>query len=216
MNKKTKGLISLAAGAALFAGTAGTFALWFDTTPAGAAVSPIATGDLYLDGSAFTGAWAWTKVSNTPDGGPVVRDAYAGGALVPGDEVQWTWSEDAISYFLSGQTIVAELWLDGAAAPITAEALHPLVLDVEFFGHTLDFADGSVLIDSDLVAGAAAQDSAFEAPEFTVTFPVDRAGENGWGHLPGDQGTGYGRRRESIEIIDVSNVSIRLQQVAAN
>lgn len=120
MNKKTKGLVSLALGAALVAGSASTFALCTDTRALGTGATEIQTGDLRFHNS-VTGAWYWLNQSygtaknttGTTNVQGATRTGFTSGKLVPGDAIQYVFSADTIQYILRGETIVATLYLDG-------------------------------------------------------------------------------------------------------
>jgi len=212
MNKKTKGLVAAAAGAAILLGTGGTFALWFDSSPLNASVSDIATGDLGIEVAEFDGGWVWTKVSNSKFAANVGKDFS--GELVPGDAIKWTWTQADLELLLSGDTLVANLYLDGVlipnANPNTVFA--PLTFDLQDGTFAFDDATGRFLIASGLTAEDIEEFTInpANAPTITVGFPVDGDGVTNFGH-----DTGYGRGLEIAgeEIVDISRVSIRLQQI---
>jgi alternate signal-mediated exported protein len=224
MNKKTKGLVALGAGAALMFGGAGTFALWFDQLPLGAGTPAISTGDLYLTlgEDAATGKWTWAEVSS--DNGPERTEDVATDALiVPGDALSWVWTKTDINYFLSGSTIVANLYLDGEQV-FDRAALHPLVITVNDEDAVIG-EDGSVLLAGGLTAPGSLNLELGLIPSFTLTFPQDGDATVGnFGHLPssedgaleGVEGSGYGRRRSgenAFSVVDLSSLTVRLQQL---
>jgi alternate signal-mediated exported protein len=118
MNKKTKGFVTAAIGASLLLGSAGTFALWYDTTSI--AQATVETGTLILDSEEF--GWVWTHVSagtlpgEWVEGEEEGEDVFVPGAfaaatskIVPGDGVQGTATT---AFVLTGDTLVARLSID--------------------------------------------------------------------------------------------------------
>ncbi|GAA3950871.1 alternate-type signal peptide domain-containing protein [Gordonia caeni] len=77
MNKKTKGALAAAAGAAILVGGAGTMAAWNDNASLGSGT--VSAGTLNID-QVGTGTWHW----DNPDG-----EVFTPGSdlLVPGDSV---------------------------------------------------------------------------------------------------------------------------------
>jgi len=234
MNKKQKGLVCSAVGAALLLAAGGTFALWYDTADLGVNVDSLATGNLRLADHTVAGAWYWNTVSHSKfasllntrvgartipgqDGQP---DQTVYGRLVPGDVVEWRWTDDSLSVLLVGDTIVADLYLDGVQIP-TQEALEK-ILPLE-----LRFGDGQLRLDEQgrfvIASGLTAQNTTvqnvvYNAPTITVEFPIDYGPTPpGYGHLPNAPLHGYGRDQviQGSDIIDLSRIQIRLQQITA-
>ncbi|HLS25635.1 MAG TPA: alternate-type signal peptide domain-containing protein [Beutenbergiaceae bacterium] len=123
MNKRTKGLLAGAAGAALLLG-GGTFALWSDSEQVDG--GSITAGNLDV---ALVGDVAWADVSADRDDSPHGID-LSEFRIVPGDTIQGEFGFEAA---LEGDNMVAELTLDGGAAA----------------GDLLDRLDVKVTVDGD-------------------------------------------------------------------
>jgi len=205
MNKKTKGLVSLAAGAALMFGGAGTFALWFDTAAFGAGDSAIVTGQLDL-ADAQDGLWRWDQVSH-PDSIDLIDAAFDPDAdtLVPGDALRYAWNDDEdAAANLVGTTIVASLYLRGKF--ITPAELYPLVLLV---GATPVIGDDGAFVIWDAVSDG----DDLTLPTVYLQFPALPLP----GIAPGEanpvgDGVGYGRDEQFL-FSDIQNLELVLQQV---
>jgi len=225
MNKKTKGLIAGVVGAGLLLGASGTFALWFDTTALGTDGDSIATGLLSLDDVNFQGEWRWAEFSSTAHELEAGDAFNPNGELVPGDVIEWEWTEDELSVILSGDTILANIYLDGIVVEdiaATVAALAPLTVTFGD-GISLDVNDaGAFVIASGLTATNHADEIAaqFTAPTITVTFPQEgrvNEGTPGLGYMPDADdydNIGYGRDMQigADEVFDFTRLSVRLQQ----
>jgi len=196
MKKKTKGLVALGASAALLAGTAGTFALWYDTQAIGIANNDIATGDLRLAGDG-DGTWHWRNVSNETHVGKVGTAIAASTKLVPGDAVKFVWDEDAITLTRTGDTLVANLYLEGHK--VTPASIYPLQVFVG--GNQITTAANDPI-------SIPITDGAITLPEIYVGFPV-----NATPVAPSAaDSNAYGRNLTSVPIGGGDGLQIRLQQ----
>jgi len=209
LNKRTKALVTLAAGAALLTGTAGTFALWYDVAPLTGAVDEIHTGDLHLTG-APTGAWYWANQSYGTD---KVGTPFTGTAsrLVPGDGVKYVWGTNQPTIHLQGDTIVANLYLDGFQ--VTPADLAPLVVLVG--GLPADTTvTGGLMLSGITATNISNQNIQAALPQVTIGFPLHRAtpGAAVTPVMPGEEGTGYARRKDFTNVLHLRDVQIRLQQ----
>jgi alternate signal-mediated exported protein len=213
MRNKKKAIIAAVAGAAIMAGTGGTFALWFDQAALGSNVDSIATGNLDLTVGNVEGRWVWTEVSNSASSALVDNAVTFDGNLVPGDQIKWEWTASDIDLFLTGDTIVANLYLDDVAIPAPVFFANLAAQGLEFY-----FADGDFNYDDaagrfTIATGLTATNLAyFELgdlgfPTITVAHRVD-GGTTGFGY-----DSGWGRELSGIEVIDLSAVTIRLQQI---
>jgi len=212
MKKIHKGLISALAGAALLAGTAGTFALWYDTAAMDTATDQIQTGDLRIKGEG-EGSWKWVNVSQ----GTVPTAAFVGSAseLVPGDGVQYVWGSDDIELIKDGDTLLANLYLDGVQ--VAWEALAPLVVVV-------GTGDEAVVVDAQLadsvgglvISGVETTDDVAAAlPIITIGFPLhyDSYGEPDPVAPTTADTNAWGRNIDESNVLNLAEVEIRLQQV---
>jgi alternate signal-mediated exported protein len=194
-----KAIIGLVASAALLGGTAGTFALWFDSAALAADVNAISTGNLAVAGS-DDGSWVWTNTS-TPVTGLIGTAVGSNDLLVPGDAVTWNFDLSGIDPTLKGSTIVANLYLDGLGY-ITGADITPLVVQVNGQG----IAAGTIVL-ANLNAESTFEDVVLNLPTVLLGFPVA-----GTAQAPTAALDGYGRS-QTIEAFNPSDLSIRLQQV---
>jgi len=206
MKKTTKSILGVAAIATLFAGTAGTFALWYDTAALGAETDAVSTGDLRLTDESL-GEWVWSHVSHETDG--ITVDVTPldseNDLLVPGDAVKFLWSEDAADITLAGTTLVAELYLDGVDGEdgLQQRLTEPLIVMVD--GEQVDATTSFLITVADGVA---------TLPEIIVGFPVDRDDEGELRYnLPEAELNGYGRNIVDADAISLYGLQLRLQQV---
>jgi alternate signal-mediated exported protein len=189
LNKKTKGLITGVVGASLLLGTAGTFALWYDSAALGAddAYATISTGNLEIQGAGTVeGNWVWETVSHS-DFDELLDEDATGALLVPGDIVVWEWNDDeaefALAAILEGHTLVAELILRGfVAADIQRAVPAPLVVTVSELPEVIDVETFSVT----------------DLPTITIAFP---------------EGHNYGRNIEGVTAFNLSDFTVTLEQV---
>lgn len=112
MNKKTKGIVAGAAGAAILLGTAGTFALWTDTTTAPGAV--VTGGQLEISAGATT--WTWSDISGA-QGAVSNQPATETIRLVPGVELKGT---TVITPEIVGDHLIADLSATTGTAAVPA------------------------------------------------------------------------------------------------
>lgn len=221
MKTKTKGLVAAAAGAALLAGSASTFALWFDTAALGAAGDTVATGRLAL-GDDVGGAWTWLRRSD--NGLENLGNSIAANTeIVPGDAVQYVWDAEDIAIILSGDTLIANLYLDGVGY-INPANIAPLTLTIS--GDDWEIGPVSQIGNYGGVGGfllipglrAATAPDAFPLPNIVLDFPQDPTVHNdpyGLGHLPFSALGGYGRDRSDVlaGVFTPAALQLRLQQV---
>lgn len=111
MNKKTKGLLAGAAGAALLLGGS-TFALWSDSTQVDGA--RITAGNLEVTGGTLT----WKDVSEDRTDSPHKIDDVGEFRIIPGDIIEGTVD---LEVALEGENMVADLGVDIGPAFNSAE-----------------------------------------------------------------------------------------------
>ena len=213
MKKKTKGLVALGATAAILTGTAGTFALWHDTAALGTGTDQIATGNLALTG-APSGSWQWENVSH----GTLPNNlAFTGDSskLVPGDAVKYVWGASQPTITLVGDTIVANLYLDGLQ--ITPSDLAPLVVVVNGEKAT-EAVSGGILIPGITATTISSANIQSELPTITIGFPLAANPVKPAQGSVGDANfsDGYGRGKTFADVINVSKIEIRLEQQTGN
>jgi len=220
VNKKTKGIVAAAAGAALLAGSGATFALWYDTVALGTSGDSIQTGTLALSGGDLEGQWIWNAVSHENSNALIETETPLGNSeLVPGDAVKWAWGADDIALTLIGKTLEAELILDGTFTA-TRDDISPLTVQVGTNHPTSSLQDALDQINDALTADSIVEaaftnangSGTIELPTIIVDFPTDPT-DTGYGHRPGPLGTAYGRNQTSGQYLDLGALSIRLQQV---
>ena len=247
MNKKTKSLIAGVVGAGLLLGAGGTFALWFDTVAIGADGDQVNTGRLALDGTG-EGEWTWLQASfgqpwagqpfnvlRDGDGNIVLDDedepTFNNAEIVPGDTLQYAWDNDQIGVILSGDSLFANLYLDGVGYVNPAD-IAPLTLTISGAGWTIEdissLADylpysnrGTFLLVPQLTAanagslleafamGSVDEDGNpyFELPNIVLDFPANF--NTGYGFRPGDLvtsqdlalGDGHGYGRGRTDVL---------------
>jgi alternate signal-mediated exported protein len=222
MNKKTKGLITAALGASLVFGSASTFALWQDTETLTTTANTIYTGDLDLTGD-FTGKWRWAKQSYTSSPTKVDTDWTAAARMVPGDAVKYYWTS-VPSIVLTGDTLHATLYLNGVL--VTPADLKPLVVQIN--GSTVNSAYSAtgiaIAVNPDNKGTVLTQTNANAAsnptlPSIVIGLPalaVANAVAPGTQHA-NDPTTyyGYGRNRTLTNVINPSDIKIRLTQTTS-
>jgi len=196
MKKKSKGFAALALAGALVAGTAGTFAMWFDQAALGAEGDAIVTGDLAL-GAEHAGFWYWSHVSHedadrvilgtTNEDGEAVDATQVSDddVLVPGDGVTFVWADGIDEYIVEGTTLVATLYLDAFGELVNSIMPAPLVVQVlganGVWAAPVFNDDGTFTIDPILTNPEDDEDNIDEdwvpiwaLPQIRIGFPIDR------------------------------------------
>lgn len=157
MNKKTKGLLAGAAGAAILIGGS-TFALWSDSETVDG--GQITAGNLDVE---LLDAAAWKDVSGDREDSPHAIN-LADFRIIPGDTIAGTFAFDAA---LEGENMVADLTVAGSSAAAD-DFLEALDVSVSIDGEDAVDWDGTPIT----VQFASADNNHADNPHALATLPA--------------------------------------------